>query len=294
MRNNTQTSSYERPTPLVKEAVSITLFLYDVIAMSISFMLAILTAEFLKDVVLPGTYNRPLSDYKSIYDLIFVWMCPFVLFAFFSKGHYTQRIPWWSQVQHVMIICLIAFIMDGFMRFALKMSFSRLMIGLCWVYVFLITLALRQIVYRIVRERGMWRIPTVIIADAQTAIDTLYAFATDHYTGYNVKTILIREDEDNTFSKDTIPEQFKDIEIIREDVIYKEYVEKKLDHFFVICLETFRGSERDTLIRSLTELKALYAIIPRSRASACLKWSHAISSALMLCCCTLKTPSPLQ
>ena len=253
----------DKTRPLVKETVSITLFFSDMIAMSLSFILAIFTAQFLKDLILPEIYNKPLADYKMIHDLFFVWMCPVVLYIFFTKGHYTQRVPWWSQVQNILSICLIALIMDGFIRSALDMSFSRLLIGLSWVYVLFLTLAGRQIVYAISRGKGVWRIPTIVIGDTNTITDTLFAFSADRYTGYNIHTVALHNNEgDEELNFNSIPAQYKDIDVIKEKIDYYSYVSEHLDNFFVISLENFRGEERDELINALTQLKALYAIIP--------------------------------
>ncbi len=246
---------------LVKESVSVTLFFSDVIAMSLSFILALLTAQFLKDLLLPSIYNRPLSDYANIHDLFFIWMCPIILFTFITKGHYTQRVPWWSQVQNVLYICIIALIIDGFTRFALQMSFSRLLVGLSWVYVFFLTLLGRQIVYIFARRQGIWRIPTIIIGDIDTVTNILFAFSTDHYTGYHVKKVILRDRKDKEFDIDSIPAKYKDITVVR-DVDFDQCIKRHPDHFFVMSMETFRGEERDNLIKCLNDLGALYAIVP--------------------------------
>lgn len=248
--------------PLVKETVSLTLFFADVIAMSISFVLAFYTAIVFKEWFDPGTYNRSLYDYAHLHDLFFIWMCPIVLFLFYTKGHYTQRVPWWSQVQSVLSVCLIALIIDGFTRFALDMSFSRLMIALSWIYVFFLTIIVRQIVFRIARNKGLWRIPTIVIGDIETVTNMLYAFSTDQYTGYQIETVSLRDRKDKEFSLDAIPMKYKNIHVIRKKINYPKYISENLDHFFVISLETFRGEERDNLINALTELGALYAIVP--------------------------------
>ncbi len=257
-----QNSVEHKPRALVKQTVSATLLLYDIIAMGISFMLALFTAVLLKDAFLPEIYNKPLSDYKSIYALIFIWMCPLVLFVFFSKGHYTQRIPWWSQVQHILVICTVAFIIDGFMRFALKMSFSRLMIGLSWIYVFVFILMARQFIYRIARKNGVWSIPTILIGDTPTISDILHAFSSDPYTGYDVKLVCLLDQTEDSCDLDIIPETFKDVKLLCNETDYKEYIIPNTDHFFVISLETFRGQERDKLIKILNDMNAIYAVAP--------------------------------
>ncbi len=247
---------------LVKESVSVTLFFSDVIAMCISFLLAIFTAPLLKDLFFPDIYSKPLLDYSNISDLFFIWMCPLVLFVFFTQGHYTQRVPWWSQVGSVLYICLIAFIIDGFTRFALQMSFSRVFVGLSWIYVFFLTIGARQLVYIYSRRIGLWRIPTIVIGDIGTVTDILYAFSTDHYTGYNVVKVILRDRNDKEFNLDHIPKKYKNIKIVRENIDFTSCIERHPDHFFVVSLETFRGRERDSIIQNLVDIEALYAVVP--------------------------------
>ena len=262
MPRDLSTKPAQRQRTLVKESVSSTLFFSDVIAMSLSFILAFFSAPYIKDLLLPDIYNKSLYDYTNLHDLFFIWMCPVVLFMFYTKGHYTQRVPWWSQVQSVFSICVIALMVDVFTRFALDMSFSRLMIGLSWVYVFFFTIAARQIVYKAARKRGIWRIPTIVIGDIDTVINMLYALNADEYTGYDIHTVSLRDRADRDFDIESIPQKYAKIDVLRKKIDYKSYITENIDHFFMISLETFRGEERDEVINTLTEMNALYAVVP--------------------------------
>lgn len=260
--NTEQVKEKPAPRPLVYSTVSVTLFCADVVAMSLSLILALFSAIYIKDLILPDIYNKPLSSYTNIDDLFFIWMCPIILFVFYAKGHYTKRVPWWNQVQSVLYICMIAFLIDGFTRFALDMSFSRLLIGFSWVYVFFLTIFFRQITYIISRKRKLWRIPTVIIGDQETVIDTLFAFGTDHYTGYDVKHIYLLDGSEKTFDYEAIPAKYRNIEIHAAPEDYTALFEENLDHYFVITLERIRGEDRDNVINALTQNNALYAVVP--------------------------------
>lgn len=251
-----------RRRPLVKENISATLFFADVIAVNLSFVCAFLSAPLLKDWLQPGVYNKSLYEYSGINDLFFIWLAPLILFLFWSKGHYTQRVPWWSQVQSVLTICIRALIIDIFTRFALDMSFSRSLMALSWVYVFFFILAGRQIVYMAARNKGIWRIPTIVIGDIDTVTNMLYAFSTDHYTGYDIQTVSLRDRKENEFDISSIPQKYANIKVNREKINYNDYIAEHIDHFFVISMETFRGEERDELIKTLTDMNALYAIVP--------------------------------
>ncbi len=255
-------TSNNKSRPLVKRVISGALFFSDVIMMIFSFMFAFFTIKILKNTLFTEIYNKPLPEYAHINDLVFMWICPIVLFLFFTKGHYTQRIPWWNQVQSILSICLLAFVIDGFVHFALDTSFSRLLVGFSWAYAFVLILIGRQLVYILLRGKGLWRISTTVIGDMGTVTDILFAFSTDHYTGYKVQTVALRDENTQEFITEFLPEKYKNINIIYDDIDYHHYIENNLDQFFVISLESFRGTERDALIKLLTERKALYAAVP--------------------------------
>ena len=231
-------------------------------AITLAFICALFTVPFLKDIIYPEIYSKPLLEYRNIDDLFFLWLYPIVLFMFYVKGHYTQREPWWSLVKSILIICFIALIFDGFTRFALKMSVSRSLIALSWVYVFFFILASRQIIYQISRKKGLWQIPTVVIGSVETIVNTLFAFNADRYTGYDVCTVYIRDTDNSPFDPTILPPRYHNIKIIREKFDYKNYIENHLDTFFVFSLGTYRGKERDTVIKFLNKKKALYALVP--------------------------------
>lgn len=246
---------------LIHPRISLALVMADVIAMCISLLLANLTFMVVK------TYLaiEPLAGNTGhVHNLMFLLFCPFVLIYFLSKGQYTQRVPWWSQVQILLRACAIAFVFDGFSRFALDMSVSRLITGLSWIYLFFIIMLFRQIVFMGFQRSGLWNIPVVAIGDIDTVTNLLFAFHTDRYTGYNVKTVLLRDDKDKSFDLDTLPLRYTNLEVIRENLDYSDYIRSNLDKFFIVSLETFRGQDRDDITNALIKAKALFAIAPSS------------------------------
>lgn len=248
--------------PLVRQVVSMMILFADLIAISAAFLLSLPFAFALKAVLLQTDAHATINEFAQIQDIFFVWMCPLVLLMFFQKGHYTQRVPWWSQVQHTLVVCFFGFVIDGFGRFATHMTFSWLLIAATWLFAFALILAGRLIVRHLATSRDIWDIPTVIIGDVETVSDTLFAFANDNYTGYKVHTVFLRDRKAGNFDLTNVPSKYENIRVVRNSHYYTSYIENNLDHFFVIALETFRGQERDTVINTLNRLQALYAIIP--------------------------------
>tara|TARA_B100001989_G_C24536991_1_gene465023 strand:- start:603 stop:2165 length:1563 start_codon:yes stop_codon:yes gene_type:complete len=262
MSENDNKPALSKTRPLVKESVSALLLFGDTVAIIVAFILAMVTVPFLKDILAPEIYTKPLTEYQKIHDLFFLWLCPFVLFMFHTKGHYTQREPWWSVVKGVMTVCIMAFVLDGFMRFALKMSFSRSLITFSWVYVFFMVLASRQIIYHICRKKGLWNIPTVLIGSVETVFNSLYAFNADRFTGYDVHSVYIRDTDKSIFDPSYLPPRFKNVKVYREKFNARDYIESHLDNFFIFSLGTYRGEERDKLIKFMNKRQALYALVP--------------------------------
>lgn len=248
--------------PLVRQVVSLMILFADLIAISAAFLVSLPVAYFLKSILLGLPASTPLMEYAQIQDVFFVWMCPIALLMFFQKGHYTQRVPWWSQVQHALVISFFGFLIDGFARFAAHVQFSWVLIAVTWALVFALVLFGRLVVRHLAKSRDIWDIPAVIIGDIETVTDTLFAFANDNYTGYKVHTVFLRDRKAGNFDLSNVPSMYGNLRVIRNSHHYTSYIEKNLDHFFVIALETFRGEERDTLINTLNRLNALYAIVP--------------------------------
>ncbi len=247
--------------PLVKPQVTVGLVISDILAMVLSFVLAVISVQSLKFLLKPE-FNDKTLNLSHLDELFFFWLCPIVIFLFAVKGHYTKRVPWWSQVQNVLSVCIRIFIIDAFTRLALDMSFSRSLIALSWIYVFILTLTGRQIVYFIAHKYRMWRIPAIVIGDINTITNMLFAFETNRYTGYNIHTVCLRDRKDKRLDIASIPQKYATITINREEIDYPDYISKNINNFFIISLETFRGEERDELIRTLTEQNALYAVVP--------------------------------
>ena len=253
-------NSYKkRRRPLVKKTVSLTLFIGDIVAMCLAIMVALISAPLVKDIFV---HDIEIFSRERIHDLFFLWICPFVLFFLYSRGHYTQRVPWWTQVQHLFYICFVALIIDGFVRFAMMMTFSRLLIGLSWMYTFLFTLAVRQFVYQIYNRNALWTIPTIVIGDTDTIIDTLCAFRADGYTGYDIQAVYIQGEKQKKLTHNILHPFYKNIHIKKNIKNFDTLIEKYTDHVFIIALESFRGEERDKIINVLSETQTLYSVIP--------------------------------
>lgn len=188
-----------------------------------------------------------------------------MLTAFANKGHYTRRVPWWGQVQFILKAVIITLVIDGFTFFSLQIPFSRFFIIFNWAVAAALLIVFRQLSFILLRQSKDWRLHVVLIADGPTVTDTMYAFYADGHTGYEVKVILLRDNEPDTFSLDFLPKAHPAIELIpvgKQVDIYTQFIHENPNYFYILSLDGFRGKRRDALMAALEDTNVHYAIIP--------------------------------
>jgi len=193
---------------------------------------------------------------------VYASLSALLLFLFFSKGHYTNRIPWWTQVQFITSAVAFILIIDGFLSFALELYFSRLLIISNWIFAFGFLLASREIAYRVQKNKSFWQVPTVIIGDTSTVTDILYALKADRSTGYTPHTVFLRGRQTDTLDMEDIPARFRDVRVVEGTDDIEHYILSNPHQFYIISLDAFRGDKRDDVIRACHQSGARFAIIP--------------------------------
>ncbi len=236
---------------LIDRRVSAWLITGDLLALFFAYFIAKMSEGALS---LGGAHLSPHGHY------LFLFICPIILYACLRKGHYTRREPWWSQVRFLFFACLTALFVDLSVRFLFQVPLSDILLSLGWVYGFFFILLARQICCYALKRAGYWNIETIIIGTNDTIVNLLFAFNNDYYTGYKVKVVLLRDDKQ--FDLSVVPEQYKGLEILDVNKDYANIINEYSQSYFVICLDTFRGEDRDNLITHLTDLDVLYSVVP--------------------------------
>ena len=208
---------------------------------------------------------RPYTDFVAIVSahrgvLIALGLVQMALF--WSKGLYTTRMPWWSQVQYIGRVTILLFLLDGFLSFALRLPEPRILIGATWFFAFGCTVTLRWTACRFAARRGWTTIPTVLIGDNATVTDLVYAFNADPCVGYDVQTILLRDRDHTGFDVTDLPRAAKNVRVHDGLSEHEAFIRTNPNFFYVISLDSFRGETRDRLMRVLEERKIAYGVVP--------------------------------
>ncbi len=184
-----------------------------------------------------------------------------MLFFLYLSGHYSKRIPWWSQVQKISKLMAFAVLVEGFTSYAFGLYYSRIFIATTWVAAFVLIITMRYFMNLIKSWSDAWRLPAVIIADANTATDTLYALASDDGMGLDASAILLRENPEK-LDREELPEKYKKINVLTELDDYRQFIIDNPWFFYLVALDSFRGSQREDLVKILTRNKNGFALLP--------------------------------
>lgn len=249
-------SPISRRVPATLQAV---LIIGDLIALGLAHYTALYMPEWLATLGIEADGKAAL-DQQRMYTYGLVSLL--VLGMMMNKGVYTQRMPWWAQVQCIFKSVVLAFLIDGFTYFTLQLPSPRLIILSTWVFVAVYMICLRRLSLWFVSQAPSWKLPTVIIGDATTILDTLNALDADGLTGYQVKQVLLRDKEDRELDFNALPAHQREVEVLDGNKHCDAFIHTQPDCFYIVSLDGFRGQQRDKLMQSLEESGAEYAIIP--------------------------------
>lgn len=173
---------------------------------------------------------------------------------FAAKGHYSSRTPWWQQVEHVILFCMLALVIEGFVSFALNMPLPRTWITLSWLFAVPSVLLYRWAARAILIQFNQWAKPTILIGGYANAFETLYALKSDLYLRYDIKYVVLLGASEKDIQK------FKGAHGDIETKAELENIEKR---DYVIIAPDYRDQIllRQTIAK-IKEIGALYAIAP--------------------------------
>ncbi|MDA0967541.1 MAG: undecaprenyl-phosphate galactose phosphotransferase WbaP [Proteobacteria bacterium] len=237
------------------------IFIWDILALALAFVISAILAQYISVQILDNHYMELISAESLERAKSFSVISAFVLFVFYNRGHYSRRIPWWSQIRYIIITLAIALLIDGFMHFATKHNFSRLWIVLCWFLSFVFIITGRQIAKFIASKLNLWKVPSIIIGDKRNIIESIFALYSESYTGYDVKTLVIHKGYKN-FDKYELPIGYQNVEIIDGSKDYDELINKNKDSFYVLAPNSFDSFNFEKLVNKITDNNSRYSIVP--------------------------------
>ncbi len=156
----------------------------------LAFILAILLASAITGVMEHSPYARAIENVNSLgtgwhgWGTLLVLVCLQSYFA--GRGHYTSRVPSWTQLGDVAVGTAVALACDTFLTIAI---YGRpvLVEGLLrWVLLCPCLLILRTSMREALRSFGLWSLRTLIVAGADEIEAARAALTSDPALGYRL------------------------------------------------------------------------------------------------------------
>jgi Undecaprenyl-phosphate galactose phosphotransferase WbaP len=101
-------------------------------------------------------------------------------------GHYSRRMPMWSELQQILLVSTAGAFGTAFLAFALHADASRLLVVGTWALFPVTVLCERRLVRGLLESAGLWRIPTLILGEGDAARDAAAALTSEPAMGYEI------------------------------------------------------------------------------------------------------------
>jgi Undecaprenyl-phosphate galactose phosphotransferase WbaP len=215
----------------------ITLILSDVSAFLVSMLLAnVLNSE-----------NKPLTWIPSALDWqVMVFSLSglvSILWFWGSQRHYTYRKPFWDELKDMLSTLSIMALVSMAMNAVFKQNYSVNVWCIAWLFVFVTIPLFRNLAKVLLNKANLWKMPCVIIGDAENAEDVFNAMLSEPSTGFEVRAIV------------ELTEQTHVSQVLGVPYISKREFFSRSEEFHqvFIALEEHQSELRESWIRELSK-----------------------------------------
>lgn len=162
------------------------LLLGDILAFAASAVLGAAVAYFISSVLLKTPYaafdDPRLVEQQLVFACVTVGLC--VWFA--RGGHYSERRPFRSDLGDILAASCVGLLINGFIEFANKASFSRLWIVMAWGLAAVLLPTFRILSRRVLGASGFWIVNGVVVGRGTHSEAVKSSLSKDKYLGYHV------------------------------------------------------------------------------------------------------------
>jgi Undecaprenyl-phosphate galactose phosphotransferase WbaP len=194
--------------------------------------------------------------------ILYSCLCLVILFSLYLNGHYSGRIPWWSQLQEIGKVMFFAAVADSFTNYAFGLHYPGMLIATNWLVAFCMIVLMRIAEGAAKSHWPSWKLPAIIIANADIATDALYAIVSDRGLGLSASAILLRDKDPNAIDREELPANYRNINILTGKDNYEDFIAKNPHYFYIVSLDSFRDDRRDHLIGLFQRNSVRFSLLP--------------------------------
>lgn len=168
----------------------VVVILSDVLSFILAFFLALAVGGIVNGFSLDGAYAEGIAATFEWRTLQFLVLASGAIFIFFILGHYRLPIPIWTAYAHIVIVCFIMLLAEGFLVYAAKYHLSRLWLVSSWLLAAMLIPAGRFATRRVLNRLGVWRIPALLVGTSSVTENIHRALASNPTLGYEIIDIV--------------------------------------------------------------------------------------------------------
>ena len=192
----------------------------------------------------------------------YLMLCLFLVIRCATRGHYTQRAPWWTQMRSALVLIVLIILFDIMVHVTLCHNLPLFHITGVWTVAAGGLLLTRAVALHAVNKLPAWRLDVALVGDSQVITDTFFALCADGLTGYDVKVVLVQGSPNQPLDLTALPKNLPPFEVVYLEHGISEFVREHAQYFYIISLENLRDTRRDRLMEALSETGRDYALIP--------------------------------
>ncbi|RJG02033.1 undecaprenyl-phosphate galactose phosphotransferase WbaP [Noviherbaspirillum sedimenti] len=165
----------------------------DALALLATFYLTAVITSLFKAQAITGIFPAPMlqSDYQRVEGQFALILLSII--AFWTKGHYWKRRPFWNELREVLKIFLIIGLVESALVLFAEWPLSRADILLKWLLAPGLLLISRGLAKHTLTAMGGWVRPMVIIGTGNNLLETAKAFEDEALMGYRLIAFLVPE-----------------------------------------------------------------------------------------------------
>jgi undecaprenyl-phosphate galactose phosphotransferase len=165
----------------------------DVLAVLLASMvaMALISAGRTEGLLMPSQFSE-LEHFSAALPE-FLLICFWTFMHFFFKGHYTRRIPFWTETKQIMQASAFALLGTGFLEFVFHTSNSRLLLVGLWIFFGVFAIIFRLTAKTFLAKNGLWQLNILLVGNDHGIATASAALASDELLGYRVVGELTME-----------------------------------------------------------------------------------------------------
>lgn len=231
----------------------------------VAMCLALVSAKFLFFIAhqqFPEFAENFLTEPKSFSTLYYLFFSIWVIGNFSLKGHYTNRVPWFSQVGMVFRTFAGLGLLDLFIQYNLNESAFPEPQAIFWTISFLFLISIRMGSLYIVQFAKPWFLPAIIVGNAPTILDVLHSINSDGHTGYKIDYILLLNPTGRPLDPDSIPTNFKSVPVISDVDDCLEFMKNNKAYLYFLDMGEIAKTRNQKIYEYVNSTEGHWSYLP--------------------------------